>query len=169
MFDINRSIILPELLALVLSSKRFQNIWNSCSNGTTNRHYLQEKAFLNAKIPVPTIKEQQRMVDEYQCKISEVDNINSEYITIDNCIKRKLSIENLSCQSANSKILNFIEFANLSNWDIKNRSSQNILASKQFKMIPLSQVAKINPSIKINLPNDAEISFVPMECVFDFD
>lgn len=63
-FDVNTHIIYPEVLCAMLSSDRLRSIWESCSNGTTNRHYLQERNFLDMSIPVPPFEVQRAFVDE---------------------------------------------------------------------------------------------------------
>ena len=61
-YEIDTTKILPQILSNILSSKRFQEIWEACSNGTTNRHYLQEADFLNTSSPVPSLPEQKEIV-----------------------------------------------------------------------------------------------------------
>ena len=48
------------------------------SNGTTNRHYLQEPLFLSQKIPLPTIDEQRTLVLAYNNKISQSEALEKQ-------------------------------------------------------------------------------------------
>lgn len=134
-FDIDQSIILPNLLTLILSSKRFQDIWNSCSNGTTNRHYLQEKAFLNAKIPVPSIEEQKKILYGYQYKLSKSLSFDTEEIDkINKYLFSALKIE--FSQTTKNSLLSFIDFSEISRWDTTYlKSLTNILSNAPLRKI----------------------------------
>ena len=64
-FDVNYDIVNPHYLALLTTTKAFVDFCEQASNGTTNRHYLQEPLFLNIKVPVPSLEEQNKLVEEY--------------------------------------------------------------------------------------------------------
>lgn len=64
-FDVDYSKINPQFLTLITKTKEFLSFAEKSSNGTTNRHYLQEKAFLNQQIPLPSIEVQEKMLEEY--------------------------------------------------------------------------------------------------------
>lgn len=64
-FDVDYNIINPHYLALLTTTDAFVQFCEQASNGTTNRHYLQEPLFLNIKVPVPSLVEQNKLVDEY--------------------------------------------------------------------------------------------------------
>ena len=63
-YDIDTDVILPEYLELIISTDSFVEFCRKFSSGTTNRQRLNERLFLNAKIPVPNIKIQQELVNE---------------------------------------------------------------------------------------------------------
>lgn len=44
-FDVDYNLLNPQYLVLVTQTKQFVGFAEKCSNGTTNRHYLQEDAF----------------------------------------------------------------------------------------------------------------------------
>lgn len=69
-FDVNLHYILPEYLALLTSTKEFMQFAEKASNGTTNRHYLQESLFLSQKIPLPSLEEQKVLIEEYNAVIN---------------------------------------------------------------------------------------------------
>ena len=52
-------------MTLVTKTQQFLDFAEKSSNGTTNRHYLQENAFLNQQIPLPSIEEQEKMLAIY--------------------------------------------------------------------------------------------------------
>ena len=57
-FDVDYNQINPHYLALLTTTSSFIEFCAQASNGTTNRHYLQESLFLNIKIPLPPLDKQ---------------------------------------------------------------------------------------------------------------
>ena len=64
-YDVDYERINPQFLTLVTKTQQFLDFAEKSSNGTTNRHYLQENAFLNQQIPLPSIEEQEKILDDY--------------------------------------------------------------------------------------------------------
>ena len=64
-YDVDYERINPQFLTLVTKTQQFLDFAEKSSNGTTNRHYLQENAFLNRQIPLPSIEEQEKMLEKY--------------------------------------------------------------------------------------------------------
>lgn len=64
-YDVDYEIINPQFLTLVTKTQQFLDFAEKSSNGTTNRHYLQENAFLNQQIPLPSIDEQEKILEKY--------------------------------------------------------------------------------------------------------
>ena len=69
-FDVDYNIINPHYLALLTTTEAFVQFCEQASNGTTNRHYLQEPLFLNIKVPVPSLEEQNKLVEEYNKQLT---------------------------------------------------------------------------------------------------
>ena len=77
-FDVDFNKIAPQYLVLVTQTNQFVSFVEKCSNGTTNRHYLQEDAFLQQAIPLPSLEEQRKILAEYNKangNIIECENI----------------------------------------------------------------------------------------------
>jgi restriction endonuclease S subunit len=68
-FDVDYNKINPYFLSLITTTKEFIKFCANASNGTTNRHYLQEDAFLNVKIPLPSLEKQKKVLENYNAKI----------------------------------------------------------------------------------------------------
>ncbi len=68
-YDVDYERINPQFLTLVTKTQQFLDFAEKSSNGTTNRHYLQEDAFLNQHIPLPSIEEQEKILKEYNTHI----------------------------------------------------------------------------------------------------
>lgn len=70
-YDVDYEIINPQFLTLVTKTQQFLDFAEKSSNGTTNRHYLQENAFLNQQIPLPSIDEQEKILEKYYALIDK--------------------------------------------------------------------------------------------------
>ena len=69
LFDVNEKKINPHFLLLITTTKEFIKFAQSCSSGTTNRQRMDIELFLNQKIPLPSIAEQNKIVNNYKNKI----------------------------------------------------------------------------------------------------
>ena len=64
-YDIDTTKVNPQYFVLVCTTKQFIAFCQSCSSGTTNRQRVDETQFLNIKVPVPSLEEQNELVEEY--------------------------------------------------------------------------------------------------------
>lgn len=96
-FDVVKDKIIPQYLALLSSTKPFIQFAQSCSRGTTNRQRIDVGLFLSKKIPLPTIKQQQTLVDSYNDKLfkaTKLDlNITKEEKDIEDYLLSELGIQ----------------------------------------------------------------------------
>ena len=76
-FDVDYNLLNPQYLVLVTQTKQFVGFAEKCSNGTTNRHYLQEVAFLQQSIPLPSLEEQIQIVREYDSQICQYKSLEN--------------------------------------------------------------------------------------------
>lgn len=125
-FDIDESRINPQYLVLVSTTKQFINVCQRCSSGTTNRQRVDEAKFLNIKIPVPSLEEQDKLVAEYnKCMSSanillekaklEENNLNAYILTQ---LGIKLPEETISQKNGNSNLLSFVNYKDVDKWDM---------------------------------------------------
>ena len=119
-YDIDTTKINPQYLVLVSTTKQFIDFCQSCSSGTTNRQRVDEDKFLNIQIPLPSLAEQNKLVEEYneQLKLSENAAVNAD-IKQNNI--NKIILESLGVKivkSDLSKGLSFVSFAELDRWDL---------------------------------------------------
>lgn len=84
-FNIDKDSIVPQYLLLVTTTERFVEFVQKCSSGTTNRQRVDVNDFLDVKIPLPTLSEQQALVEAYNSKIKaaeekerRADQLNNE-------------------------------------------------------------------------------------------
>lgn len=128
-FDVDYSQINPHFLALMTTTPEFIIFCNNASNGTTNRHYLQENLFLEQKIPLPTLDEQNRLIDSYNHKISQAVQQERQATEFEQSIEDYF-FETLGIKknkpTKRTKNLASISFKNLSKWSLDSILKESI-------------------------------------------
>lgn len=124
-FDVDYNIINPHYLALLTTTEAFVQFCEQASNGTTNRHYLQEPLFLNIKVPVPSLEEQDKLVEEYNKAITKIvdkeNTINTLKKSIDQYICDVLGYNAIKTNTNKIKrLLSTYHYKDLGRWDIFN-------------------------------------------------
>ena len=130
-YDVDYKRINPQFLTLVTKTQQFLDFAEKSSNGTTNRHYLQENAFLNQQIPLPSIGEQEEILETYNKKIKQADVLLRQ---ADDIIKGKNAyLKNVLKfhykKNERKGLLNFLHFVDVRRWDVPFYSSQSKVES----------------------------------------
>lgn len=157
-FDVNYNIINPHYLALLTTTEAFIQFCEQASNGTTNRHYLQEPLFLNIKVPVPSLEEQNKLVEEYNKTITKATqcdaDINRISSDLSNKIKALLGYKDDSSDINNArKLLTFCPLSKIGRWDWWNNAYEQI--SSLYPMEKLYKVIRMNSGLF--LPKNKQI------------
>jgi type I restriction enzyme, S subunit len=119
-FDIDHSVINPEFLVLITTTKEFIKFAQSCSSGTTNRQRIDIDMFLNVNIPLPSLPEQNRIVEAYNEKIK----LATEQ-------ERRADLLEKDTKDYLFKIIG-----------ISNENSQNSLREKGLRIVSYSEINK---------------------------
>ena len=149
-FDVNYEKVNPYFLTLVMTSDFFTKLSEQCSNGTTNRHYLQENLFLDMKIPLPPLKKQKEIIDRYNEKIKLAEEQEKELYQLEqdanNYIALQLGIicKNNVIESNKYNYLTFYNLIDLSRWDLYKNNCNSIISEK-YKFSKLSDVVTEKP------------------------
>ena len=130
-FDVDYSKVNPHYLALLTTTKEFIEFCEQASNGTTNRHYLQEPLFLDIKVPLPSLAEQNKLVEEYNAIIEDGNKICIQVESIRQKIQSHLlntigiksshNIENNKAAEHQYRYLKFTNFSDINRWDFWNQ------------------------------------------------
>ena len=173
-FDVDYAQINPHFLALMTTTPEFIIFCNNASNGTTNRHYLQEDLFLEQKIPLPTLDEQNRLIDNYNQKIAQADHQEKQALDLEQGIEEYLFKElgiRKATYNKRAKGLNFTTFETLDVWGadkLLHGNVNDILKSTIYPNQKLSHLLEVNPRTDLSsLKNEDSMSFVPMRNVSD--
>ena len=145
-FDVDYNIINPHYLALLTTTEAFVQFCEQASNGTTNRHYLQEPLFLNIKVPVPSLEEQNKLVKEYNKYITKSCTIDNQIKDSEDNIRQYIT-QSLYNSVAKTRMLGaglgFTSFANTSKWGVEHLlEKQN--ASYKYPITTISKICKIS-------------------------
>ena len=157
-FDVDYSIINPHYLALLTTTDAFIQFCEQASNGTTNRHYLQEHLFLNIKVPVPSLDEQNKLVKEYNKQISLARNLGEkarqEELDIHAYILSKLGVKlpnhKLSQKAKNRELISFVNYKDVDRWDMwsKEQYIHSLLNQSIYKSVQLGALDFVGRSWK---------------------
>ena len=157
-FDVDYNIINPHYLALLTTTEAFVQFCEQASNGTTNRHYLQEPLFLNIKVPVPSLEQQNKLVEEYNKRIylvsNQVEKARLAESDIHTYILSKLGIKlhnnKPSEKVKNSKLISFVNYKDVDRWDMwsKEQYIHTLLNQSIYKSVKLGTLDFVGRSWK---------------------
>lgn len=120
LFDVNTNKINPHFLLLITTTKAFIKFAQSCSSGTTNRQRMDIEMFLNQKIPLPKLKEQNKIVNNYLSKIDEADKLEQQASDLEGEIEKyfleQLGLKQFSLKEKFSN-LQTTDYVSLDRWD----------------------------------------------------
>ena len=130
-YDVDYERINPQFLTLVTKTQQFLDFAEKSSNGTTNRHYLQEEAFLNQQIPLPSVEEQKEILNEYNEKVKVADSLLQQADDIKNgkntYLKKVLKFN--YNKNEREGLLKFLHFVDVRRWDVPFYSSLSKIES----------------------------------------
>ena len=145
-YDIDITKVNPQYFVLVCTTKQFITFCQSCSSGTTNRQRIDEAQFLNIKVPVPSLEEQNKLVEEYNMYINQSNiteyQIKKEEKDIHQYITKTLYNKVATTKNTGNG-LSFTSFVCTSKWGIDYLlDHQN--ASYNYPITTISKVCKIS-------------------------
>lgn len=135
-FEVDYSKINPHFLALLTTTPEFIKFSENASNGTTNRHYLQEDLFLNVKIPLPSLEEQNQIVQACNNRIIEAKRLEDEANGLEKGIQKYL-FDELGVVKSNSSFaingLSFLAYKEIERWALSHLLKQRLYSFKNVK------------------------------------
>lgn len=172
-FDVDYTRIDPHYLVLLTTTNAFIQFCEQASNGTTNRHYLQELLFLNIKVPIPPLEEQNILVKSFNNIMALIQT--EEKKAIDIKLKSTISIRNALKISTYSehiekKIIYYSNYSNINSWSVQQilHAEHTPFGKSKLSCKKLSELAYINPKTDFSLLSESdEMSFIPMEDISD--
>lgn len=152
LFDVNTKKINSQFLLLITTTKVFIKFAQSCSSGTTNRQRMDIDLFLNQRIPLPKLKEQNKIVSNYFSKIREAEILKKKVINLTEDIEKFL-FQTLGLAKENKmrrkKGLHFTDFRNIKRWDLSFLLQQDNVNKSIF---PIVSYGELFLSLKNGIP-----------------
>ena len=172
-FDVDYTIVNPHYLALLTTTDAFIQFCEQASNGTTNRHYLQESLFLSIKVPVPSLEEQNELVKAYNDIMLFIKMEERKAIDID--VKATVSVRNALGVApypghVEKKLVHYIDYGAIDSWSVPQilHAENSPFGKSKFACKKLSDLAFINPKTDLSILSDTDnMSFIPMEDISD--
>ena len=149
-YDIDATLVNPQYFVLVCTTKQFVSFCQSCSSGTTNRQRVDEAQFLNIKVPVPSLKEQDELVEEYEKDILLSTSISSKIHQQQQDISIKL-LKDLGISTLQKKRsfdgcykqLAFLPFAKMQNWSADTYAQEDSYRSSIYEVASLNDTTSL--------------------------
>ena len=144
-YDIDTTKVNPQYFVLVCTTKQFIEFCQSCSSGTTNRQRVDETQFLKIKVPVPSLVEQNKLVEEYNKLIQYANKIKLEIVNNEDNLKKWL-INRLSiCTTQNiqsTSLIQYIQYSTINKWSINDILKSGIynFSKCPYNVIPIGSV-----------------------------
>lgn len=135
-----------DFVQLLFKNKRVYEYLDSFVTGTTNRKYIRPDQLINdIYIPLPSIDEQNRIVDSYNAKLQLALQQEQQTKTLEIEIKRhlfeELGVEKTEERKSNS-LLQFIKYTKITEWGTDKIFNSNKLRSSLYEMTSF----EINPN-----------------------
>ena len=168
--EIDSSVLRDYLFIVLRLPFSLEQMIRRSSGG--NYPAIIESELMKILIPIPSMKEQQKVVDIYiqaqvertrrhQTAKQQLESIDDYLLDVLHVDKNQATI----CSNGYAKNISTILGNRLDVSFYKNRFE---LISKKYSNVPLSSVAHIDPSINFSgYDANTPISFIPMECVSD--
>lgn len=172
-YDIDTEKVNPQYFVLVCTTKQFVAFCQCCSRGTTNRQRVDEALFLDIKVPVPPLEEQNKLVKEYNDIMFFIKMEEMKVIDIN--VKATVSVRDvlgvaLYPGHIEKKLIHYNNFSNIDSWSVPQilHAENSPFGKSKFTCKKLSELAYINPKTDLSALTDAdEMSFIPMEDISD--
>ena len=172
-YDIDTTKVNPQYFVLVCTTKQFIAFCQSCSSGTTNRQRVDEAQFLNIKVPVPSLEEQNELVKAYNDIMVFIKMEEMKAIDID--LKATVNVRNALGVAPypghiEKKLVHYIDYCAIDSWSVPQilHAENSPFGKSKFACRKLSDLAFINPKTDLSMLSDADnMSFIPMEDISD--
>lgn len=135
-----KDTLLPKYLFLIFKTQIFNTIINESTRGSV-RQILAFDILETLKIPLPSIKEQKKIVNKYHEKLNlskeqELDASKKES-EIEKYLKSILALKEI--EDPTNKLLNFIKYEQINSWSYRDLLGSFLLLSDKFETVKLIQ------------------------------
>lgn len=151
LFDVNEKKINPHFLLLITTTKEFIKFAQSCSSGTTNRQRMDIELFLNQKIPLPSIAEQNKIVVNYNRKIIEAEKLQQQADNLEGKIEKYLFealgyiVTDFDSNQEVGIILRIVNYSDIDKWGVdQNNNFNKLTLTKSYEIKKISEICTVS-------------------------
>jgi restriction endonuclease S subunit len=140
----------PEYLQILFRSKKVNEYMDGYVSGTTNRKYIKpDQLREEIKISLPILKEQNRIVANYNKKINLAEEQKTKIIRlqeevsvyVDNILGIKI---NEDAEKEKVEFLKIVRFKDFHKWGVDAQSKTNVNYQKDFTILKISEICDIS-------------------------
>jgi len=139
LFEINKNLLLPEFLAKLVKHDGF--LKQVKSTGSTNYSAIRPYHVLGYKIPLPTLKDQETLISNYNAKIKEANLLKKRASELEEEIEdflfESLGISKKSLNVSKNRSLQLIDFNVVREWGLDKILSSSVKASTKFSLVSI--------------------------------
>jgi type I restriction enzyme S subunit len=143
-FDVNDKRINAQFLLLITTTKQFIQFAQSCSSGTTNRQRMDIDLFLNQKIPLPTIAEQNSIVENWNKKNKDIQDLQIQIKLLETKVEAylndKLGVSTTVSKNIDDRNLRIVSYNQLEKWSFEDIFNKNGISSTKYQLVSLNTV-----------------------------
>ena len=144
LFEIDKAKLLPEFLGIVVKQNHFFK--QVKSTGSTNYAAIRPSHVLEYQIPLPSLEEQEEIVNEYNAKIHHSQLLKYEANGLERKIEEylfeKLGIEG-SSTTKKEKGLQVVRFESIIEWGLDKILSKSNNNSIHYKLVSISECPRL--------------------------
>jgi type I restriction enzyme, S subunit len=158
-YNVNNDIIESQYLRLFTTLKRFTDLCENASTGTTGRKRISEGLFLKMQIPLPPKTLQQELVREHKAKIDQANENRENADMLESKIESYLmdelgiTITEKVKQDNGYKFLQFVNFKDIQEWGISNKNS--VKFSNKFPVIRVEDKVDFQSGVTYSKANES--------------
>ena len=137
-FEVNTNKVLSEFLLLVMTSDEMVNYIKNMSQGSTNRKRMDVATFLSIKLPLPSLEEQKRMMNDYTVLQNKIKAKEKELEDLTDEIQEEVKEKTATTikKKLERKMLSVTAFKDMENWSVDNALDALIINS-DYPMVKL--------------------------------
>ena len=144
-FSFDKNEVNGDYLVKVLRSSVLKSVMKSKTVGISKSRVKVDE-FLDLPIPLPSLDKQNSLINNYNLKISQAEQLEKQAIDLEQGIDKYLD-EQLGIEKSEIKkttcLLSTVSFKNLSKWGFDFQNNSEITYSKDYKVTQIQKVCSV--------------------------
>lgn len=134
----------PDYLQIAFSSPKYNSYMDTFITGTTNRKYIRPDEILTTiKLPLPSLQEQKALVNAYQNKLYQAEQLEYEVNNLEEqigvFILKELGVNLREVKKRQSGKLYYVDFKELFNW-VHSADEATFFEDLQDSIYPITEL-----------------------------